>query len=74
MVRDIISHIKKLILNNGIRRIEWYAFADNPAIKGYEKIIKRFGGHRVGVLHKCNMLRDGKLHDSIMYEILIEEA
>ena len=44
------------------------SFKDNPANRGYAKLIKKFGGSKVAELHKVNMLRDGKLHDMVIYE------
>lgn len=73
MIKDVISHFRKLVSENNIKRFEWFAVADNPAISGYDKIIKRYGGRRVGVLRKALMLRDGKLHDFIIYEILFQD-
>ena len=74
LIKDVINHIKNLFINHNLNRVEWYAYTDNPAIRGYENIIKRFGGRKVGELHQANMLSDGKLHDTAIYEILREDV
>ena len=56
-----------------IDRIDFFAYEDNPAIKGYDKIIKRFGGKRVCKLTRNQKLYDRKLHNTIFHEILRED-
>lgn len=70
-VKDCLSHIESLI-NKGVRRIEWWAIADNPVNKTYEKLIHQYGGSVVGYLHECNYF-EGKYHDTIVYEILFNK-
>lgn len=53
--------------------MEWWGYKDNPAIKGYRKFIKRFGGRECGYMRQTSKLMDGKLHDSVMFEILKED-
>lgn len=53
-----------------INRIEFWAFVDNPAFDGYEKLVKKFGGKQVDTLHQLELLSDGKLHDVGIFEIL----
>lgn len=73
-IRNVLEHVKDLFINHNINRLEWWAYADNPAIKGYDKLVKRYGGARVGHLHNTGMLADGKLHDTYIYEILRENV
>ena len=54
-------------------RVEWWAYEDNPAIRGYDAFIKRCGGRRAGYLRQNIKLMDGKIHNSIIYEILRED-
>lgn len=73
LINDVIKHIKSLFENNGVRRVEFAAYEDNPAMRGYEKLVARFGGRKVGTYHQCCMLLDGKLHDLSVFEILIDD-
>lgn len=70
LINDVIKHIRSLFANNGIRRVEWGACEDNPAMRSYEKLAARFGGRKVGTYRQCCMLLDGKLHDFSAFEIL----
>lgn len=70
LINDVIKHIKSLFANNNIRRVEWGAYEDNPAMRGYEKLAARFGGRKIGTYRQCCMLLDGKLHDFSVFEIL----
>lgn len=72
-IKAILTHIKWLFDEKIIDRIEFFAYEDNPAIKGYDKILERFGGKRVGKLTRSQKLYDGKLHNTILYEILRED-
>ena len=72
-IKAVIKHIKWLFDEKIIDRIEFFAYEDNPAIKGYDKILERFGGKRVGKLTRSQKLYDGKLHNTILYEILRED-
>lgn len=69
---DLRKAIDDIFMKFNFNRIEWWAYADNPAIRGYDAFIKRYGGSRVGYLHQNVKLLDGKVHDSIIYEILRE--
>lgn len=56
-----------------MNRISWYCYADNPAIRGYRNFIKKHGGVECGHSRQVARLQDGKLHDSVEFEILAEE-
>lgn len=43
---------------------------DNPSIRGYRNLCKRFGGKEIGQLHQNIKLMDGKLHDTTIFEIM----
>lgn len=70
--QDLLRVVDNLFMKFNFNRVEWWAYADNPAIRGYDKLVKRFGGARVGYLKQNVKLLDGKVHDSIIYEILKE--
>ena len=73
-VRDLYKTIYDLFFVNNFNRVEWWCFTDNPAVRGYKKFIKRFGGNIVGTVHKSCMFSDGSLHDSYIFEILKEDV
>lgn len=68
-IRDCYQVFQDIFEKYHLNRIEWYAYADNPAVRGYRNLCKRFGGHEVGYLHNSHLLLDGKMHDSVMFEI-----
>lgn len=70
---DLKQAVFDIFLKYGLNRMEWGCFVENPAIKGYRKFIKRYGGRECGYRRKANMLMDGKLHDSVTFEILRED-
>lgn len=56
-----------------MNRLEWWCYADNPAMRGYRRFIKRHGGRECGYYRQIAKLQDGRLHDSVTFEILAEE-
>lgn len=56
-----------------LNRVEWSCYADNPAIRGYRNFIRRYGGRQCGYYRQIAKLKDGRLHDSISFEILAAE-
>lgn len=72
-IRAVILLIEKMFDDDIIDRLDIMAYEDNPANKGYEKIFKKFGGKKVGKLTKNIKLLDGKLHNTLFYEILKED-
>lgn len=70
LVSDAVKCIRDLFIKYNMNRVAWYCYADNPALEGYRKLVKRFGGKEVGYLRQSNKLLDGKLHDSVIFEIL----
>lgn len=71
--REVINHLKEQMEIGVIESMEFCCYADNPAVRGYEKLVKRFGGRKVGTLYQCQRLLDGKVHDSNLYEIVVGE-
>ena len=70
---DAIIAIYELFYKFRLDRMEFCAFSGNPAIGGYRSFIKRYGGREVCRLRKTCRLMDGLLHDTIMFEVLIED-
>ena len=48
-------------------------YADNPAMRWYRNFIKELGGRECAYFRQYVRLKDGKLHDSVSFEILAEE-
>lgn len=71
--RDVYTVICNLFDVYHINRISWLCYADNPAIRGYRNFIKKYGGVECGYYRQNAKLMDGKLHDSVEFEILAEE-
>lgn len=72
-VRDLYKVICDLFEVYHMNRVSWMAFADNPAIRGYRNFIKKHGGRECGYHRQVAKLQDGRLHDSVEFEILAEE-
>lgn len=72
-VRDIYQAICNLFEVYHMNRIAWWCFADNPAIRGYRNFIKKHGGIECGHGRQVVKLQDGKLHDTVEFEILASE-
>ena len=73
-VRDLHKVVTDLFFKENFNRVEWWCFADNPAVRGYKNFIKRFGGSIVGELHKSAVFSDGTVHDTYIFEILRENV
>lgn len=67
---DLYTAICDIFEKYHMNRISWWCFADNPAIRGYRNFIKKHGGKECGYCRQIARLQDGKLHDSVEFEIL----
>lgn len=72
-VKDVYTVICNLFEIYHMNRVSWFAFADNPAVRGYRNFIKKHGGRECAFQRQIAKLMDGKLHDSVSFEILAEE-
>lgn len=72
-VRDVFKVICDLFDKYHMNRISWYAYVDNPAIRGYRNFIRKHGGRECGYYRQATRLQDGKLHDSVQFEVLFSE-
>ena len=72
-IHDVCKTIYDLFNVYHMNRLEWWCIADNPAINGYRSFIKRYGGREVGYYRQIAKLRDGRLHDSVTFEIMAAE-
>ena len=71
--KDLYQVIVDLFEKYHMNRIQWFAFADNPAIRSYRNFIKKHGGVECAYYRQSDKLMDGKLHDSVCFEILAKE-
>lgn len=71
--KDIKQAIDDIFFKYNLNRIYWLAYADNPAVRGYRNFIKKHGGKECGYQRQAVILLDGKLHDSVEFEILKSE-
>lgn len=72
-VKDVYKAIRDLFEVYHMNRISWFCYTDNPAIRGYRNFIKQHGGKECGYYRQSAKLQDGKLHDSVIFEILAQE-
>ena len=72
-IKDVYQVICDLFYKYHMNRISWLSFVENPVIKGYRNFIKNHGGKECGYYRQIAKLMDGKLHDSVQFEILAEE-
>ena len=68
-VRDIQQAINDIFYKYNFNRMDWCCFEDNPHIRGYRNFIKRVGGREIGYYKQSNRLMDGKLHNSVLFEL-----
>ena len=71
--KDVYKVIRDLFEVYHMNRISWRCYVENPAIRGYRNFIKRHGGKECGYYRQIAKLQDGKLHDSVEFEILYDE-
>lgn len=71
--RDLYKVIYDLFKKYNMNRVSFSCIADNPAIRGYRNFIKRYGGKECAYYRQCTKLQDGKLHDTVSFEILKNE-
>lgn len=72
-VKDLYRAICDLFEVYHMNRVSWIAYADNPAVRGYRNFIKKHGGRECGHYRQITRLQDGKLHDTVSFEILAAE-
>lgn len=71
--KDVYECVCNIFEVYHMNRIQWCCYTDNPAIRGYRNFIKRHGGRECGYYRQVARLRDGKMHDSVQFEILADE-
>lgn len=72
--RAIFEYFEYLFVIRGCKALNWIVAEKNyHAHRVYEKLIKKYFGHRVGVRHHGQMAYNGDVSDVILYEITQEE-
>lgn len=72
-VRDAQKVITDIFEKYHLNMISWVAYEDNPVVESYRRMCKKFGGKEVAHERQVARLMDGKLHDSITWEVSAEE-
>lgn len=74
IVRKIFYYFEYLFVIRGCKAVNWIVAEKNKhAFRIYEKLIKNYFGHRVGIRHNGQMAYNGEVSDVILYEITKEE-
>lgn len=71
--KDVYTAVCNIFELYHMNRIQWFAFAYNPAVRRYRNFIQKHGGRECAHYRQVAKLLDGKLHDSVCFEILAEE-
>ena len=56
-------------MNRNFRKVKFHVILQNPATKGYRKIVTKLNGREVGILKDHKKLTDGKYYDEIIFEL-----
>lgn len=71
--KDLYKVVCDLFEIYHMNRVSWVAYEDNPAVRGYRNFIRKHGGRECGHYRQITRLQDGKLHDTVSFEILAAE-
>lgn len=71
--RDVRQMIAECFFKFHLHSIEWFCFEENPALKGYRKFIKRYGGREIGTLRNVAFAADGQIHNAVLFEICYKD-
>lgn len=71
LVRQALINVRDMF-EHGAQRLEILCFEDNPVKKLYDFYMKRCGGRQVGKLTRACYF-DGKYHNAVIYEVLVED-
>ena len=71
--KDFMQFLKNIFEKYHFRKLSFGVYIGNPAEKMYDRYIKKFGGHIVGVEKESNMLTDGNFYDYKMYEMFHDD-
>ena len=72
--KAIFDYFEYLFVNRGCKALNWIVAEKNyHAYRIYEKVIKNYFGHRVGIRHRGQMAYNGEISDIILYEVTQDE-
>ena len=72
--KAIFDYFEYLFVNRGCKALNWIVAEKNyHAYRVYEKVIKNYFGHRVGIRHRGQMAYNGEISDIILYEVTQDE-
>lgn len=72
-LRDTYDAIADIFEKYRMNRLEWSAVVDNPVTKSYRRVCQQLGGRECSYERQAVQLLDGKLHDSVSFEVLADE-
>ena len=72
-IRDVYKVINDIFYKYNFNRIEFFCVSGNPVMKSYHNFVKRHGGRISGYSRQNCITHDGKIRDSVMFEILKKE-
>lgn len=67
---DLFGFLRLLFETHGMNRVGWTCCVGNPAQRGYEIAVERYGGRVVGITRDSAVLCDGSVSDEVLYEVL----
>lgn len=74
IVKALFQYFEYLFISRGCKAFNWIVAEKNyHAHRIYEKFIKKYFGHKVGMRHNGQMAYNGELSDVYLYEITQEE-
>jgi hypothetical protein len=73
-LETFLAYLDYLFTNRGCRAFNWtVALQNERALEHYERFIKDYCGHKVGVRHCAQKSYTGKISDISLYELTHEE-
>ena len=74
IVKALFQYFEYLFISRGCKAFNWIVAEKNyHAHRIYEKFIKKYFGHTVGMRHNGQMAYNGEISDVYLYEITQEE-
>ncbi len=70
----LFKYLEHLFVNRGCEVFNWtVALQNEHAMKQYDRFVKEYCGHKVGIRHHAQKSYTGKISDSCLYEITKDE-
>ena len=70
---DLKQVLDDIFCKFNFRKIEFSVVVGNPVEKSYDKLIEKYNGHIIGIMHKHVKLIDNQYYDEKLYEIFRED-